>query len=211
MRRVTLAVCLFVIASFPLTAATFDLPSDRELLDRADVVVVATVLSSAARQASDGWILTDSQLHVEDVLKGHAPAAIVVSEAGGYLNGRGIDIAGSATYTPGSRVLAFLRQRADGTYYTAYMSLGKYRFAKELLVRDADGIETLRGEPRDARDAESFLNAIRTGTPSRVPHVASDCASRADAEHECCRIRICPGQYLQRDDAPDLPEALEER
>ncbi len=173
MRRALLVVCLFLVAS-TLSAATFDLPSDRELLDRADVVVVATVLSSAAREASDGWILTDSQLRIEEVLKGHAPAAIVVSEAGGFANGHGIDIAGSAVYTPGTRVLAFLRQRTDGTYYTAYMSLGKYRFSKELLVRDADGIEALHGEPRDARDAESFLNAIRTGTPSRVPHVASD-------------------------------------
>lgn len=179
MRRSAVAVCLFLLAA-TLSAATFDLPSDRDLLDRADVVVVATVLQSSARAADGGMILTDHQLRVEDVLKGGAPATIVVSEAGGVLNGRGVEIAGSAVYTPGSRVLAFLRQRADGSYYTAFMGLGKYRFAKELLVRDADGIETLGGEPHDARNAAAFLDAIRSGAPSRAPRIAAE--SRPDPE-----------------------------
>ncbi|MGZ5444755.1 MAG: Ig-like domain-containing protein [Thermoanaerobaculia bacterium] len=179
MRRSAVAVCLFLLSA-TLSAATFDLSSDRDLLDRADVVVVATVMDAAPRLADDGMILTDYQLHVEDILKGGAPATIVVSEAGGLFNGRGVEIAGSAVYTPGSRVLAFLRQRADGTYYTAFMGLGRYRFAKELLVRDADGIETLGGEPRDARNAVAFLDAIRSGAPSRVPRIAAE--SRPDPE-----------------------------
>lgn len=179
MRRSAVAVCLFFLAA-TLSAATFELPSDRDLLDRADVVVVATVLDSSTRAAGDGMILTDYELRVEDVLRGGAPSTIVVSEAGGVLDGRGVEIAGSAVYTPGSRVLAFLRQRPDGTYYTAFMGLGKYRFAKDLLVRDADGIETLSGEPRDARDAAAFLDAIRSGAPSRAPRIAAE--SRPDPE-----------------------------
>lgn len=170
MRRALFAVCLLVIAS-TLSAATFDLPTDRQLLDRADVVVVATVLSSAGREASDRMVLTDYEFRVEDVLKGHTPSTIVVSEAGGFANGHGVEIAGSAVYQPGTRVLAFLRQRADGTYYTAYMGLGRYRFAKDLLVRDADGVETLHGEPQDARHAEAFVAAIRSGAPSRAARV----------------------------------------
>ena len=47
MRHASVAVCLFVLAT-TLSAATFDLPSDRQLLDRADVVVVATVLDAFA-------------------------------------------------------------------------------------------------------------------------------------------------------------------
>lgn len=173
MHRSGAALCLFLLAT-TLSAATFDLPSDRQLLDRADLVVVATVLDAGAREAADRMILTDYRFQVEEVLKGRAASTIVVSEVGGIFNGRGVEIAGSATYRPGARVLAFLRQRTDGTYYTAYMGLGTYRFSKEQLVRDADGIETLSGEPRDARDAESFLRAIRGGAPSRAPRIAAD-------------------------------------
>jgi hypothetical protein len=173
MRRFPVAVCLLFLAA-TLSAATFDLPSDRDLLDRADVVVVATVLDAAGRAAEDGMILTDYQLRVEDVLKGGVASTIVVSEPGGLFNGRGVDIAGSAVYMPGTRVLAFLRQRADGTYYTAFMGLGKYRFAKDLLIRDADGIETLSGDPDDARNAEAFIDSIRSGAPARVPRVAGE-------------------------------------
>lgn len=178
MQRFAVAVCLLFLAA-GLSAATFDLPSDRALLDRAEVVVVATVVNAAGRAADDGMILTDYQLRVEDVLKGHAAQTIVVSEAGGFFNGRGVEIAGSAVYNPGSRVVAFLRQRPDGTYYTAYMGLGKYRFRKELLIRDADGIETLSGDPAgDVRNAGTFIAAIRSGKPSRAPRIESD--SRPD-------------------------------
>ena len=183
MRRALAVVCLFFVAA-SLSAATFDLPSDRVLLDRADVVVVATVVDAAGRAADDGMILTDYQLRVEDVLKGHAAANIVVSESGGMFNGRGVEIAGSAVYTPGSRVVAFLRHRADGTYYTAYMGLGKYRFKKELLVRDADGIETLSGEAADVRNATQFIAAIRSGKPSRAPRVETDARPEAEPRTE---------------------------
>lgn len=165
MRHALVAVCLFLVAT-TLSAATFDLPTDRELLDRADLVVVARVTSSTAREAADRMILTDYQFTVEEVLKGHAPGTIVVSEAGGFANGHGVEIAGSARYQPGQRVLAFLRQRTDGTYYTAYMALGQYRFAKDMLVRDAEGIETLDGEPYHVRHAEAFLEVLRSGEPS---------------------------------------------
>ena len=56
MRRALVVVCLFVLA-VSLSAATFDLPSDRALLDRANVVVVATVLNATGRAADDGMIL----------------------------------------------------------------------------------------------------------------------------------------------------------
>ncbi|HEX6099968.1 MAG TPA: hypothetical protein VF432_26895 [Thermoanaerobaculia bacterium] len=197
MRRFAVAVCLLFLSA-GLSAATFDLPSDRALLDRADLVVVATVLEAAGRAADDGMILTDYQLRVEDVLKGHAGAKIVVSESGGFFNGRGVEIAGSAVYTPGSRVVAFLRQRADGTYYTAFMGLGKYRFKKELLVRDADGIETLSGDSAaDVRRADTFIAAIRAGKPSRAPRIESE--ARPEPEP---RVQAAASAYVLSDGGP---------
>ena len=164
MRHLAVVVCLAVFA-VSLPAATFDLPTDAQLLGRADVVVVAMVESSAAREAHDRMIYTDHRLRVEQVLKGSAAGTITVSEAGGFVNGRGVAITGAPEYEPGTKVLVFLRQRDDGTYYTASMSLGKYRFEGELLVREAHGIETMSGaEADEARDAQAFMAAVRSGS-----------------------------------------------
>lgn len=168
MRRALVAVCLFTLAA-SLSAATFDLPSDRVLLDRAEAVVVGTVVSSTARQGSDGLIYTDHQVLIEQTLKGHTSSVIVISEAGGLLNGRGTVISGTAEYQPGSRVLTFLGRRADGTYYTTYMGLGVYRFAGKELIRTAEGIETIEGDAGQVRDASAFIDAIRDGEPERAP------------------------------------------
>ena len=163
------AVVVFLFAALSLQAATFTAPSDAELLNRADLVVVATVLDAAPREGEQRMIYTDHRLHVEEVLKGNAPATLTVSELGGYVNGHGIAVPGSASYAPGSRVVAFLKQREDGTYFTAFMSLGKYRFSRETLVRDLDGIEVDDHSAYDARPANEFLAYIRDGAPAHMP------------------------------------------
>jgi hypothetical protein len=142
------------------------------------------VTSRAAREASGRMIFTDHQLRVEEVLKGSAAGTITVSEAGGFVNGHGVAIAGSAAYEPGTRVLAFLRQDASGTYHTAYMALGKYRFAGDVLVRDAAGIETLSDDPVETRDAQAFMTAIRTGKFERAPRIAATAATELKPRSE---------------------------
>ncbi|MEO8379135.1 MAG: hypothetical protein ABI779_05685 [Acidobacteriota bacterium] len=178
MRHAAAAVLLLFLTA-TASAATFNLPTDAELLGRADLVVVATVLDSASREASDRMILTDHRLRVEQVLKGTASGTIVISEVGGFVNGRGMEISGSARYERGTRVLTFLRKRDDGTYYTAFMALGQYRFERNnsVLVRDARGIESPSGEAADARDARTFVQSILTGDFKRGPRVATTGAS----------------------------------
>ena len=172
-RHLAVAVCLAVLA-FPLAAATFELPTDAQLRERADLIVVATVTGAQSREGSDRMVWTDNHLHVEQVLKGSAPAEVVVSEAGGFANGHGVIVAGTPRYEPGTRVLVFLRERGDGTFLTANMALGKYRFDGELLVRDAEGVETMSGDARESRDARQFLDAVRSGSFERAPKVAAN-------------------------------------
>lgn len=168
MRHLAVAVCLLFVA-LTLSGATFESFSEEQLRSRADLVVIATVTGSQARQGEDRMIYTDARLSVERVLKGSAAASIVVSEAGGFLNGKGVAIAGAPSYAPGTRVLAYLRQRDDGTYYTALMSLGKYRFEGDVPVHDAHGIELLDGhletarEPRPRTDVEPPQNYVFSG------------------------------------------------
>jgi len=172
-----LAVVLLLVAG-TVSGATFtSAPSDREMLDRADVVVVGRVISASARESADRMIYTDATLRVEQVLKGNvAGETITVSELGGFANGHGAVVPGSATYATGSRVVAFLRQRADGTYFTAWMALGKYQFEKsngaDVLVRDTDGIEVDSGEAFAARPAQEMIRYIRDGAPLASPRPA---------------------------------------
>jgi Ig-like domain CHU_C associated len=195
MRHVGVALAVFLIA-VSLSAATFELPTGAQLRDRADVVVVATVLDSASREA-DGAIVTDSRLRVEQLLKGTAAEYVTVTEAGGFANGRGMIIAGSATYEPGTRVLAFLRNRGDGSYYTSTMALGKYRFEGDLLVRDAHGIETMTGDPRETRDAAAFLDELRSGRFTTAPRVRTEAVPTTNANP--------PASYVFNGGSPAKP------
>jgi hypothetical protein len=181
MRRALTSGVVFLLAAASLHAATFHAPSDRELLDRAALVVVATVLDATPREAAQRMIYTDHRLHIEEVLKGTAASTtITVSELGGIVNGRGIAVPGAASYTTGTRVVAFLRQRDDGTYFTAYMSLGKYRFDRELLVRDLDGVEVDDESAYDARPAIEFVDYIRDGAQTAQPRLIATNARPAD-------------------------------
>lgn len=184
MRRVLALAIVFLFVAGSVSAATFDAVTDAAVLQRAEIVVVATVLGAEPREGTDRMVFTDYRLQVEQVIKGEGvPPILTVSELGGLVHGRGIAVPGSAAYTPATRVLTFLRQRPDGTYYTAYMALGKFRFERregvELLVRDADarGIETESTDMFAARPAAELIEYLRAGAPKtarRPQGVATD-------------------------------------
>jgi hypothetical protein len=185
MRHVVSMVVVLCLAVGSISAATFVAPSDVELLGRARLVVVATVVDSVSREADGRMVYTDSRLRIEDVIKGSiASDTVTVTEAGGFANGHGVAIAGSASYEPGTRVLAFLRQRDDGTYFTAYMALGEYRFVQrdgvEILVRDADGVEISDESAFAARPAREFIESLRQGAPLPATKFAAQSTLASD-------------------------------
>lgn len=187
MRHAVSLLVVLCLAVGTMSAATLVAPSDAELLGRSRLVVVGTVVDSVSREAAGRMIYTDSRLRVEDVIRGeHSGATVTVTELGGFANGHGIAVPGSATYAPGTRVLAFLRQRDDGTYYTAAMALGKYRYITrdgiEALVRDEDGIEVNDPSAFAARPASEFVQYLRDGAPATEP-APRRMASEATREH----------------------------
>lgn len=156
MRRAVLAF-LFLLVTPALFAATFDRLSEARIVDRADLVVVATVESAHSR-ATGRTIVTDYTLRVERVLRGSGPADIVtVTELGGSTDDLIMAVSGAPSYEPGSRVMAFLRARGDGTYFTAYMANGALRFVRDRVVRTTD-------EGEAAYDAEQFIDFVRGNT-----------------------------------------------
>ena len=163
MHRWAIAVFASLVCAATLSAATMRELSDADLLDRSRAVVVATVLDSSSREVEGKKIVTDTHLRVEEVLKGEVHGErITVTEWGGLANGHGILIPGSAAYEKNTRVVAFLRQRADGTYYTAAMERGVFRFAGDQLVRTEDEVQT-------ARNAREFIENLRTSRVSGTP------------------------------------------
>src|ERR1051326_3664200 len=81
--RKTFALLILVCAT-AATPAVFDhLPTDAELVDRSDLVVIGTVRNAAARVRPDtGWVITDYQFAVEETLKGAADPTITLTEIG---------------------------------------------------------------------------------------------------------------------------------
>jgi hypothetical protein len=158
--RLVAIICLFASAA---SATVFQPVSDRQLVDRSDAVVIATVHDAASRVRTDGYVVTDYRFDVEQTLKGAAAGTITVSEIGGVSGSRFTFISDSASYTPGERVLVFLKKRGDGTYFTTSMAMGKFSFTRtahgeSVVTRD---VSELRGDP--ARLVDGFAQFVKSG------------------------------------------------
>src|SRR6266550_5390824 len=100
MKRTLLAVCL---AAANVSAATFLVPSDAELVRASKAIVLVTARTSASRFAPGGWIETVTELRVDEAIKGPIAAGdtIHVTELGGVAGSVGYLDSGSPHYARG--------------------------------------------------------------------------------------------------------------
>ena len=184
MKQIRLIAILCLLAS-SASATVFQPVSDRQLVDRSDAVVIATVHDAASRLRTDGYVVTDYRFDVEQTLKGAAAGTITVSEIGGVAGSRFTFISDSASYTPGERVMVFLRKRPDGTYFTTSMAMGKFSFTRtargeSVVTRD---VSELRDDP--ARLADGFTQFVKRGQSesyqTRLTPIASALRPKATA------------------------------
>jgi hypothetical protein len=155
-----LIVFLLAAATTSASATVFQASSDVDLVDRSQAVVIATVRDSSSHLRPDGYVVTDYHLAVEETLKGSVAGVITVAEIGGAANGRFTFIVDSATYTPGERVLTFLKKREDGTWFTTSMAMGKFSYSrngKGAMVVTRDASELTSDPVRLADEFESFV------------------------------------------------------
>src|SRR5438876_8545259 len=92
-------------------AATFVVPPDRDLIRRADAIVVATALDSYVQRNAAGGIETVSPMSVEEVIKDGSALirdAINVVEPGGRDGDHVMVIPGAPRFEPGERLLLLL-------------------------------------------------------------------------------------------------------
>jgi hypothetical protein len=157
--RLIAILCLLASAA---SATVFQPVSDRQLVDRSDSVVIATVRDASSHLRTDGYVVTDYRFDVEQTLKGAAAGTITVSEIGGMAGSRFTFISDSASYTPGEHVMVFLKKRGDGTYFTTSMAMGKFSFTRtargeSVVTRD---VSELRGDP--ARLVDGFAQFVKS-------------------------------------------------
>src|SRR5689334_1985498 len=83
---VAASLAIFVLAP-SLFAATFVVPTDRDLVRRAHGIVIATAMPSYSQPGTDTAIETVTPMSVEETIKGRFDSTINVVEPGGTYGG----------------------------------------------------------------------------------------------------------------------------
>lgn len=171
-------VMLLLLTAASLQAVVYQVPSDDALVNRADVIVVATISGVETRVRASGMIETIYGLQVERTLKGAISsenAAVVMP--GGVAGGRFVTIPGGPKFTVGEHYLFFLDRRSDGSLTTSGLAIGAFRYAKsregtDVLVRDIDAVVAADGRSlaehrellRSAPLFERYVAAVERGS-----------------------------------------------
>jgi len=175
----SLGVSLLFAAS--LQAIVYIVPSDRDLVRRADAIVVATAIESHAELTPRGMVVTATQIRIEGVLKGAlAGTELRLIEPGGIMSEHATFFYGSPTFAMGKRYVLFLRIGPDGEWTTYGLQIGQFQFTtdlggRELVTRSGAesifGLNETDGSPYDDRfrSAPEFLDFIRASADRAAP------------------------------------------
>src|SRR5207248_2367815 len=82
-------------------AATFVVPPDRDLIHRANGIVIATAMPSYSRAGTDTAIETVTPMLIEETIKGRFAAEVDVVEPGGTYAGVSMVLAGVPQFEAG--------------------------------------------------------------------------------------------------------------
>jgi len=195
--RIRLIAAVFILTTLAVcsaSAASFIVPSDRELTSKAEAVVIATAQTSVSRVNARGGIETVTSFRIEEVLKGTIEQSdpLEVITLGGSLGSTSLIVPDSPRFSAGERSLLFLSRKRSGSWTTVDMILGKFNFVRDdkqqkLLLRsneifgwNRDGVRHV--EP--FRDEARFLRFVR--------HVARGEAFEADYFLEAAGISSGP-------------------
>ena len=129
--RLLTAVTLAITTSSAL-AVTYIVPTDRDLVNRSEAIVIATAIGSHSEITADGRVVTIATMALEEVLKGElrGQASIDLIEPGGVVGDRVTLISGSPRYTAGKHYLVFLRSTSDG-WATYGFGLGQFEYVTD--------------------------------------------------------------------------------
>jgi hypothetical protein len=180
--RITVRILVVALLAFAtsLQAITYLVPSDRDLVKRAEAIIIATAVESHAELDATGGVVTIAALHVERTLKGRIGDTIDLTEPGGSVGEISTMIPGSPRYEAGKRYLIFLMHNNRGQWATYGFGLGRFEFVDDLhgrtIVTRGDTAEGLFGFEEGTWAPHREL--LRGG-PEFVTFVATMAASNA--------------------------------
>jgi len=176
---VSLLLCCLVAAT--VQATTFlEIPGDRELIERSQLIATATVEGSSVQLGVEGGFDTIYEMRIARGLKGAVrPGELVrVASPGGEMGNYGSYVPGAAHFRQGEKVVLLLSRQHDRWEFTDF-ALGAFRYAvaadgEGVLLRDLDGITTIEGGEvvEHARSEARFLRFIVETVNGR--HAAPD-------------------------------------
>ena len=163
-KRGAAAAAVLLVSALAGTSAqaTTLIPFDTEDLSHlADVIVVAEIENVRMVRENDRSVLTHNTARVVDVWKGDVKsgALLDVVEPGGFVDGSGFNVDGTAGYLTKEKVVLFLEARRDGR---SYLTVGMYQ-GKFTVLSNGDAPAaitrhivqpTLRGGRFDAKKIE---------------------------------------------------------
>ncbi len=164
-----------VVAMDAVAHATVLVPLDtKALTERADRVLLGTVVAQEARWTSDHQaIYTDVTLRISRVYKGALKPGdtLVVRREGGARDGIGMRVFGAANFAVGEEVLLFLETRGGATY-TVGMTQGKLHVAV-----DAAGNKTVAANLADVAFLRNQALSPQPVGPRRLDEVEREIQS----------------------------------
>src|SRR5512142_1015887 len=153
-------------------AASFVVPTDRDMVHRAHAIVIGSMLSSYTQLNDAGGVETVTTIEIEDVIKGGGfGETLTVVEPGGEYGTHVMIIPGIPRFQQGRRMLLMLANVGHDRWAVTDLVLGRFTFVtdrsgRRLLVRDADEIvgwnPDLSPHSEPLRDADKFLQFVRT-------------------------------------------------
>jgi FG-GAP-like repeat/Ig-like domain CHU_C associated len=172
-----------LLAAAAAEGATFIVPTDREMVRRADAIVVAAATKVDSRLNMYGGIETVTVMSVEETIKGNAGAVFDVHEPGGVFGEHAMVVPGAPRFRAGDRAILFLTMTPQGDWAVTDLVLGKFRLTKDTLGRRVavrDELDVIGWDPNGQphteirRSADEFLDFIRAeakGMPGRRDYV----------------------------------------
>jgi hypothetical protein len=166
----SLFTLLVAVAGTAAYATSFVVPPDRDLIRRADAVVIGRALSSYTRLTPQNTIETVTVLSIEESIKGEATGIVNIVEPGGQFGSRATILAGVPRFEEGKRMLLLLLRTGVDRWAVSELVLGKFKFETDingqaLLVRDDAEIAgwdpDLQVHREQHRLAGRFLNFVR--------------------------------------------------
>jgi len=170
-RCAVLVVAIGTFLSSAAFATTFVVPSDRDLIHRANAIVVAETLSSYTQLNEVGGIETVTSVSIKEVLKGTGfPDTIDIHEPGGQWKNQVMVIAGTPRFDQGKTMVLFLMATPVGTWAVWDLAVGKFDFAidangQRVAVRQESDLVGFDGDLTEhherRRSLDAFLRFIR--------------------------------------------------